>query len=98
MCGRFAIRRTVGGWGARRAARAVCAAVSLVAVVVPAARADVTDSFTQPGSYGVVAPPNAYLADITVAGASGTDGGVVFPPFHPGGVGGLGTTVSEAIL
>ena len=97
MCRGFAIRRSVGGWGARRAARAVCAVVSLIAVVVPAARADVTDSFTQPGSYAVVAPPNAYLADITVAGASGTDGQPSIS-LNSGGVGGVGTTVSAQAL
>ena len=65
----------------------------LVGVVVPAARADVRDSFTQPGSYAVVAPPNAYLADITVAGASGADGQRSIT-LNSGGVGGVGGTVS----
>ncbi len=72
---------------------ALCGALTMVAVVVPAARADVTESFAQTGSSGVVAPPDAYLADITVAGASGTDGQPSIS-LNAGGVGGVGTTVS----
>ena len=80
------------GWG-KGGASVVCAALVVMGVVAPGARGDVSQSFTQPGTYAAGAPANAYLVDISVAGASGADG---FKGFSPGipGAGGLGGTVS----
>jgi large repetitive protein len=105
-------RLGVGGGGVRSRARrslrvgrwvmvlaaAGCAAVMVVVIDAPAALADaLSQTFTTPGFFDLNAPQYAVRADITVQGASGSDGSASALGTNAGGAGGLGTVITGQV-